>query len=194
MRVSMIDPNNYSMRVWDSDANHVADYRLQQGMLMALSQLGLLQRKTFSVKQPNGKPNLTATILHSTNFKCGGKYSPDKVKELEKLHIMPDQWISFDEVGEGMLWSSEYLVSHFSGSNSMYLTTKRGSPKQAYLWVERIGLYGPVDSSEYEYWLRELESAVKAVKLFESAPANLRDWMLGEISPMIKVKTSLEIV
>lgn len=190
----MINPSAYIMRVWDLKANHLADYRLTEEMLMALSRLGLLQRTVFSVKQPKDKRSLTATILHSTNFKLGGKYRPDKVKELEELHIMPGQWISFDEVGEGMLWSSEYLVSHFAGSNSMYLTTKRGSPKQAYLWVERIGLYGPVDPSEYEYWLRELESAVKAVNLFEFAPANLRDWMLGEIAPLIKVKTSLESV
>lgn len=99
----MIDPNVYIMRVWDSDANHVADYRLQQGMLMALSQLGLLQRKVFSVKQPKDKPRLTATILHSTNFKWGGKYRPDNVKVLEKLHIMPYRWLSFDEVYAGML-------------------------------------------------------------------------------------------
>ena len=190
----MIDPANYIMRVWDLEAQHLADYRLTEGMLMALSQLGLLQRKVFSVKQPKDNPRLTATILHSTNFKRGGKYRPDKVKKLEKLHIMPGRWISFDEVGEGMLWSSEYLVSHFVGSSSMFLTTKREIPTQAYLWVERDGLWGPIDPLKREYWLPELESAVKAVKLFETAPADLRDWMLGEIAPMIKVKTSLEIV
>lgn len=59
----MIDPANYIIRVRDVNANHVVDYGLTKGMLMALSQLGLLQRKVFSVKQPRDKPRLTATIL-----------------------------------------------------------------------------------------------------------------------------------
>ena len=50
----MIDPANYIIRVRDVNANHVVDYGLTKGMLMALSQLGLLNKAPFGVEQPRG--------------------------------------------------------------------------------------------------------------------------------------------
>lgn len=50
----MIDPANYIIRVRDVNANHVVDYELTKGMLMALSQLGLLNKAPFGVEQPRG--------------------------------------------------------------------------------------------------------------------------------------------
>ena len=190
----MIDPNNYILRVWDLEAKHLADYRLTEGMLMALSQLGLLQRKVFSVKQPKDKPSLTATILHSTNFKWGGKYRPDNVKVLDKLHIMPDRWLSFDEVYEGMLWSSEYLVRIRRESGAMVLSTKQEIPQNQFIWTEQRGLDGPVDIKDITRKLVETEASISAVKWFKNAPVDLQDWMLQEITLFIKSFEQLENV
>ena len=44
----MIDPANYIIRVRDVNANHVVDYGLTKGMLMALSQLGLLNNRVVN--------------------------------------------------------------------------------------------------------------------------------------------------
>lgn len=190
----MIDPANYIIRVRDVNANHVVDYGLTKGMLMALSQLGLLNKAPFGVEQPRGEPPLTVSILYSTNFRWGKKYHPDRIKCLEKMHIMPGRWLSFDEVGEGMLWSSKYLVLVRRESGAMILTDKQEKNQNTYVWFKRIGMVGPVECYESIARARELEDSVAAVTWFERAPPALRGWMLGEIAPMIKVKTSLEIV
>lgn len=107
---------------------------------------------------------------------------------------MPDRWLSFDEVYAEMVWSSEYLVHIRRESGAMILTDKQEKNQNTYVWFKRIGMVGPVECYESIARARELEDSVAAVTWFEKAPPALRGWMLGEIAPMIKVKTSLEIV
>lgn len=140
----MIDPANYIIRVRDVNANHVVDYGLTKGMLMALSQLGLLNKAPFGVEQPRGEPPLTASILYSTNFRWGKKYHPDRIKCLEKMHIMPGRWLSFDEVGEGMLWSSKYLVLVRRESGAMILTDKQEKTKTHMCGLNELVWWGPL--------------------------------------------------